>query len=161
MKLYCHIEKTISPEGAELLVIKQGPCELPQNTSTVSNLHLLDDETLKMFGWVPVEQITENKPIFVSVRYEIFEDRVVETTVTRDKTEEELHEDTEKHNYYTWQRIREQRNRLLLASDSLVTIDRWERLTYDEKQTIADYRQALRDLPSQNSDPNLITFPTL
>ena len=161
MKLYCHIEKTISPEGAELLVIKQGPCELPQNTSTVSNLHLLDDETLKMFGWVPVEQQIENKPILVSVGYEIFEDRVIETTVTRDKTEEELNEDIEKQNYYAWQRIREQRNRLLSASDSLVTIDRWEKLSDEKKQTIAEYRQALRDIPAQNSDPNLITFPVL
>ena len=40
-------------------------------------------------------------------------------------------------------------------------VDRWERLTYEEKQTIAEYRQALRDLPNQNSDPNLISFPVL
>lgn len=161
MKLYCHIEKTISSEGAEILVIKQGPSELPQNTSTVSNLNLLDDETLKMFGWVPVEQITENKAVFVSVGYEIFEDRVIETTVTRDKTAEEINEDTEKQNLCTWQRIREQRDNLLLNSDKLVMVDRWERLTYEEKQTIAEYRQALRDLPSQTSDPALIIFPTL
>ena len=161
MKLYCHIEKNTSPEGVELLVINQGPCELPQNTSTISNLNLLDDETLKMFGWVPVEQQIENKPILVSVGYEIFEDRVIETTVTRDKTEEELNEDIEKQNYYAWQRVRERRDVLLSNSDKLVMVDRWERLTYEEKQTIAEYRQALRDLPNQNSDPNLISFPVL
>lgn len=161
MKLYCHIEKAISTEGTELLVIKEGPCELPQNSSTVSNLNLFDDQTLKLFGWVPVEQITENKPIIVSVEYEIFEDRVIETTITRDKTEEELNNDTEKQHYYAWQRVRQKRDMLLSNSDKLVMIDRWERLTYEEKQTIAEYRQALRDLPSQNSDPNLITFPVL
>jgi hypothetical protein len=161
MKLYCHIEKAANEEGTEILLIKEGPCELPQNSSRISNLHLLDDETLKMFNWVPVEQVTENKPIFVSVNYEIFEDRVIETTVTRDKTEEELNEDIEKENYYAWQRVRERRDMLLSNSDKLVMVDRWERLTYEEKQTIAEYRQALRDIPAQNSDPNLINFPTL
>ena len=161
MKLYCHIEKITSPEGVELLVIKQGPCELPQNTSTISNLNLLDDETLKMFNWVPVEQVTENKPIFVSVNYEIFKDRVIETTITRDKTEEELNEDIEKQNYYAWQRVRERRDMLLSNSDKLVMVDRWENLSNSKKQTITEYRQALRDLPCQNSNPNLIVFPTL
>lgn len=161
MKLYCRIEKTTNKEGTEILVIKEGPCELPQNSSTVSNLNLLDEETLKLFCWVPVEQITENKPNFVSVNYEVLEDKVIETTITRDRTEEEINLDTEKQNYYAWQRIRAQRDILLVESDKLVMIDRWEKLTNSKKQTIVEYRQALRDLPSQNSDPKLIVFPTL
>jgi hypothetical protein len=161
MKLYCNIEKATSKKGKEVLVIKEGPRELPQNSSTVSNLNLLDDETLKLFGWVPVEQITENKPIFVSVDYEILEDKVIETTNTRDKTEEEINLDREKQNYYAWQRVRVQRDVLLAESDKLVMIDRWEKLSDTEKQKISEYRQTLRDLPSENSDPNVIVFPTL
>jgi hypothetical protein len=161
MKLYCNIEKVTSEDGTTVWAIKQGPCELPQNDSNVSNLNLLDDKTLKLFGWVPVEQITENKPIFVSVSYNITEDKVIETTITRDKTEEEINADKEKENYYAWQRLREERNHLLSQSDKLVLIDRWEGLTDTEKQKIVKYRQSLRDLPTQNSDPNLITFPVL
>ena len=161
MKLYCHIEKTTTEEGNEVFVIEQGPCELPQNSSRVSNLNLLDDETLKLFGWVPVEQVTENKPVFVSVSYEITEDKVIETTITRDKTEKELAADKETQDYYAWQTLREQRDRLLTNSDKLVMIDRWEKLTDQEKQNISEYRQKLRDLPTQNSDPNLIIFPIL
>jgi hypothetical protein len=160
MKLYCHIEKFTNEEGKESLVIKEGPMELPQNSSTISNLNLLDDETLKMFGWVPVEQNTENKPIFVSVNFEIFEDKVIETTITRDKTDDELSKDKEKTDYYDWQAVRERRNTLLQDSDKLVMIDRWEKLSAEEKQKLTNYRQALRDLPSQNSDPKLIIFPT-
>jgi len=158
MKLYCRIEKQ---EATETFVIKEGPCQLPQNSSRISNLNLLDDNSLKLFGWVPVEQITENKPIFISVCYEIFEDRVIETTVTRDKTEEEIAADIEKQNFYAWQRVREQRNGLLQKTDSLVMIDRWEKLSDEEKQKITKYRQELRDIPDQNSIADLIIFPTL
>jgi hypothetical protein len=161
MKLYCNIEKTINKEETEILVIKEGPCELPQNSSTVSNLNLLDDKTLKLFGWVPVEQITENKPIFVSVTYEVLEDKVIETTITRDKTEEELNNNKEKQDYYAWQIIRERRNILLQESDKLVVADRWEKLTESKKTAISNYRQLLRDIPSQYSNPSLVTFPEL
>lgn len=161
MKLYCHIEKTTNKEGIESWIIKEGPCELPQNSSTVSNLNLLDNETLKLFGWVPVEKITENKSIFVSTSYEVSEDKVVETTITRDKTEEEVAEENKKRDYYLWQELRQHRNNLLNESDKLVTADRWEILSSQEKQKLSAYRQGLRDLPAQNSDPSLIVFPTL
>jgi hypothetical protein len=161
MKLYCHIEKTISKEGAETFIIKEGPGELPENSSTVSNLNLLDDITLQLFGWVPVEQITENKPIFVSISYEIFEDKVIQTIITRDKTEEELAQEKTTQNAHVWQALRDKRDKALQESDKLVMIDRWEKLSYEEKDTISVYRQELRDLPAQNSDPNLIVFPIL
>lgn len=158
MKLYCRIEKQ---EATETFVIKEGPCQLPQNSSTISNLNLLDDNNLKLFGWVPVEQITENKPIFISVCYEIFEDKVIETTVTRDKTEEEICQETETMNCLLWQNLRQQRNELLTESDKLITIDKWERMSIEDKQKLIEYRQNLRDLPAQYIDPTLIIFPAL
>ena len=161
MKLYCHIEKIINTQGIENFVIKEGPCELPPNSRTISNLNLLDDEMLKLFGWVPVVQCSENKPVFVSVSYQIFEDKVIETLITRNYTEEEIAQEKEKHNHYVWQNLRQQRNELLKQSDALVTIDRWEKLSPEEKQKLTIYRQSLRDLPSQNFNPALIVFPSL
>jgi hypothetical protein len=161
MKLYCNIEKTINEQGKEGIAIKEGPRELPQNSSTISNLNLLDDKTLKKFGWVPVIQQTENKPVFVSVSYEVFDDKVIETTITRDKTEQELIEEKEKVDFYALQELRHHRNILLAESDKLVMIDRWEKLPVEEKQKLIEYRQALRDLPNQTSNTISLEFPTL
>ena len=160
MKLYCRIEKTIIEEE-ENLVIKEGPCSLPQNTSNVSNLNLLDDETLKVLGWVPVETQSDKNPIFVSKSYEVFEDKVIEKIINRDKSAEEIELEKEEQYYYLWQEIRQKRNQLLDESDKLIVIDRWENLSLPERQKLATYRQLLRDLPSQNSNPTLIEFPVL
>lgn len=159
MKLYCRIEKTTNIEGTETLVIKEGPCELPQNSSQVSNLNLLDDETLQLFGWVSVETQSENKPVFVSVEYTILQNKVIEKKTTREETEDEINLKRDKEDYYMWQNIRAQRDQLLTATDKLVVIDCWEKLSLEEKTKIITYRQSLRDIPTQNSDPRLITFP--
>jgi hypothetical protein len=56
---------------------------------------------------------------------------------------------------YRWERIRIYRDSLLTASDSRMVEDApWD------KSAWATYRQALRDLPSTNSDPNKIVFPS-
>ena len=56
-----------------------------------------------------------------------------------------------------WQQIRNQRNRLLLETDWVVT------KASDTGVAVSDewktYRQALRDIPTQ-SDPDNITWPT-
>ena len=49
--------------------------------------------------------------------------------------------------------VRAQRNELLAASDSMALADR---ITPEWR----DYRQALRDVPSQSGFPNTITWPT-
>lgn len=53
-----------------------------------------------------------------------------------------------------WARIRHQRNLELTASD-------WTQLedSTADKNAWATYRQALRDLPTQNADPKKIKFP--
>ena len=53
----------------------------------------------------------------------------------------------------TWASVRGERNQLLKATDWQASSDR----TMSDAETT--YRQALRDLPSTNSDPTQIVFP--
>jgi hypothetical protein len=152
MKKYCLIENG---------KIKIHPTLLPKNYSNVSNFYVLDDETLKTYGWLPVETISENKEIFSSSSLEIFEDKVVETIITRDKTEEEIAIEQQKQENIQWQIIRERRNNLLKDSDILVLIDNWEKYTDIQKEKIKTYRKELRDLPNNIVDPFTVTFPLL
>lgn len=56
---------------------------------------------------------------------------------------------------------RNQRNMKLRHSDSLVAVDRWEMYTEEEKNKIRTYRQALRDVTSQEGFPLTVIWPTL
>ena len=58
-------------------------------------------------------------------------------------------------NDYLFERIRNWRNAELAACD-------WTQLADStaNKSAWAEYRQALRDLPAQNTDPKKIVFPT-
>jgi len=160
MKLYCLIEEK-TENGTSIKVIKDGPRELPQHTVNISNLCFLDDSILKQLGWLPFEQLTENKSVFVSSSYEVLGDKVVETIITRDKSTEELAAEQETRNQYLWEQIKQQRNFLLTESDNLVVADRWQNYSEVEKQKLTEYRQALRDISSQSSDPSKVVFPTL
>lgn len=51
-------------------------------------------------------------------------------------------------------RIRQERDRLLLETDWMVTPDR------QLSQAVIDYRQALRDVPQQAGFPDNIQWPT-
>ena len=58
-------------------------------------------------------------------------------------------------NEWRWERIRIWRDKLLKDSDLRMIEDApWD------KSAWANYRQALRDLPSTQSDPSKIVFPT-
>jgi hypothetical protein len=161
MKLYCLVETKINENGEEYKHIAEGPIELPLNTSSISNLRALDEESLKNLGWLPYIKQTEDKPVYVSSSYRFTSSEVIEEIITRDKTEAELIEEKTKRDYYEWQTIRQRRNDLLAESDKLVTSDRWEKLSVEEKDKLSQYRQQLRDLPDQNSDPILVVFPAL
>jgi hypothetical protein len=152
MKKYCLIENG---------KIKAQPTKLPINWDNISNFYVLDDETLKTYGWLPVETISENKEIFSSSSLEIFDDKVVETVITRDKTKEEITIEKQNEIKNQLQIIRENRNNLLKESDILVLIDKWETYTEEKKQKIKTYRQELRDLPNNIKDPFSVTFPVL
>jgi hypothetical protein len=152
MKKYCLIENG---------EIKIHPRTLPTNWNNISNFNTLNDNILKKYNWIPVETISENKEIFCNSCLEIFDDKVVQTIITRDKTEEEIQLEIQKQINVQWQIIRENRNNLLKESDILVLIDKWETYTEEKKQKIKTYRQELRDLPSIVEDPFIVTFPLL
>lgn len=54
---------------------------------------------------------------------------------------------------------RQQRNQLLMESDSFVLPDRWAALTSAQQENWAQYRQALRDVPEQSGFPTDIQWP--
>lgn len=54
---------------------------------------------------------------------------------------------------YAWEGLRVQRNELLVDSDNYVRSDRWATYTEEKRVEWATYRQALRDLPQNTSDP--------
>jgi len=58
--------------------------------------------------------------------------------------------------------LRAKRNGFLNRCDVVYcNADRWENYTEEEKETIRNYKQKLRDLPEQNENPDLIEFPEL
>ena len=52
-----------------------------------------------------------------------------------------------------WDLLREERNSRLLKSDAYVLPDRWSAYTPEQQTAWATYRQALRDLPENTTDP--------
>ena len=56
-----------------------------------------------------------------------------------------------------WARVRAERDRLLTACDWTQVAD--APLSASEKQAWADYRQALRDIPQEQDDPDSIVWP--
>jgi hypothetical protein len=56
--------------------------------------------------------------------------------------------------------LRQQRDQLLRESDTAVLPDRWEIMSAETQLAWATYRQALRDLPANTSDPLNPIWPT-
>lgn len=52
-----------------------------------------------------------------------------------------------------WSSLREERNRLLAESDIYVVPDRWNTYTPEQQAAWSNYRQKLRDLPANTTDP--------
>lgn len=152
MSLYCYIKDN-------QVVI--GPRILPENWENVSNFYLLPNDIIKTYGWVPYIKVTDDKPVIVSVNREVFEDRVVDTFITRDKTQEEIEEENNEILQNKWNDIRRQRNELLSESDRYALIDVWNSLSEAKQQEWSTYRQQLRDLPQNYNDPDAVVFPTV
>jgi hypothetical protein len=57
-----------------------------------------------------------------------------------------------------WKELREERNRRITRTDYLATID-YPHATEEVKQAWLDYRQALRDLPANTTDPENPVWP--
>jgi len=58
-----------------------------------------------------------------------------------------------------WKELREERNKRIARTDYLATID-YPHATEEVKQAWLDYRQALRDLPANTTDPENPVWPT-
>lgn len=52
-----------------------------------------------------------------------------------------------------WDMLRSERNRKLSESDIYVLADRWASYTVEQQSAWSSYRQALRDLPENTTDP--------
>jgi len=135
--------------------------DLPRNFKNVSNFSALENnlERLKIFNWLPVETIKENKPIVVSTEYVIEEDLVKEIITTRNLTEEEIEENTKREIEQKWNDIRRERNSLLSQSDVHILIDKWEDMTEGKKTEWKAYRQSLRDVPQNFENPDEVVWP--
>ena len=150
MKLYCLTKEALLENGQLGKVIVEGPRELPVCTENISNFNAADDEFVKTYGWLPVETRSEGKEIIVSSSFEILEDKIVEQVITRDRDDQEK-----------WSSIRKQRDQLLSESDKLVLIDRWLVLSAEQQKALTDYRQSLRDIPSNFVSPDDVIYPTI
>lgn len=58
-----------------------------------------------------------------------------------------------------WATVRGRRNALLETSDLFLIHDRWVMFNQDEQHALITYRQALRDVPQNFTDPKEVKFP--
>lgn len=137
--------------------IIEGPCTLPQNSSNVSNFNILSNEELKTYGWLPyrVIDVKQENQVLVQSVIDIFANEVVETKIYRDMILSEIEERNQNLIKNKWDRIRQKRNRLLKESD-------WSQLNDSpvDKFLWSNYRQELRDVPQNYSDPDTVIWPT-
>jgi len=59
-----------------------------------------------------------------------------------------------------WATLRGERDRLLAATDFMMTQDYYTSMTGGEASEVTIYRIELRDLPDNTSDPHDVTWPT-
>lgn len=58
-----------------------------------------------------------------------------------------------------WSRVRKERIRLLEESDLFVMPDRWSALSSDKQAALTVYRQTLRDIPQNYTNPDAVKWP--
>ena len=60
-----------------------------------------------------------------------------------------------------WNELRSERDALLKSTDFMMTTDFYsDKMTTQEQTDVKAYREALRDLPDNTSDPTDVTWPT-
>jgi inorganic pyrophosphatase/exopolyphosphatase len=132
------------------------PTQLPKNWANVSNFYLLDNQTLKQYGWYPyrfqVAQIGENQ-VYDGSDFVVEQNEVVEYQKVRNKTAQEIQDDV----INMWTSIRNSRNRLLFECDWTQLAD--SPLTNQKQTEWQIYRQSLRDITNQ-PNPFSISWPT-
>lgn len=131
------------------------PKPLPKSWANISNFHLMDNQSLKQYGWYPftfVEIEISSNQVYDGSEFVIGENEVTEYQKVRDKTEDEILNDIENE----WNSIRLQRNMLLSESDWTQLSD--SPLTIEKQNEWKIYRQELRDITKQ-SNPFSISWP--
>ena len=143
---YCFVENN---------VIADGPRALPKSWRNISGLDMLDNDSLRELGWLPVRlEEGDVQEKFVGSIFAILPSEVVETKLWRGYTAEEQAEiDTQKA-----AQVRRERNIKLTECD-------WTQLNDTPLDNAAKiqwtaYRQALRDVPSQAGFPHNVVWPT-
>lgn len=139
-------------------VVVEGPRSLPQVTANVSNLHLLDQASLKAIGWLPFSEVhnaTANQ-VMTSSEIQVQENAVVRVYTYRDMTTEEIAATQQVDTTNVWNNVRIERTNKLAKCDWTQLSD--SPLTDAEKLNWKTYRQALRDITTQ-TDPENITWP--
>jgi hypothetical protein len=136
-------------------VIADGPRALPKSWRNISGLDMLDNDSLRELGWLPVRlEEGDVQEKFVGSIFAILPSEVVETKLWRGYTAEEQAEiDTQKA-----AQVRRERNIKLTECD-------WTQLNDTPLDNAAKiqwtaYRQALRDVPSQAGFPHNVVWPT-
>lgn len=139
-------------EGGKII---EGPRGLPRSWRNISGLNLLNNDSLKSLGWLPV-RLEEGTPDekFLGSAFTIGENEVVETKQWRKHTAEEKQEiEVQKA-----KQVRSERNQKLKDSDWTQVLD--APLDSNGKNSWTVYRQALRDVPSQQGFPWTVVWPT-
>lgn len=60
---------------------------------------------------------------------------------------------------YEWNMVRSKRNQLLSESDAYVLPDRWAAMTEEKQAEWSKYREDLRNIPQDFSDPKEVIWP--
>lgn len=107
------------------------------------------------YGWIPFTCNPDDKGAAFDTK-ELF-DRMVKSG----KVEPYIPPTQEELNDSQMELVRAKRDALLKESDILVLPDRWATYTTVRQKQIADYRQALRDLPENITDPFKVVWPVL
>ena len=142
---YCYVENN---------VIVEGPRGLPRSWRNISGLDMMDADGLRAIGWLPVrldEGAVDEK--FVGSTFIIAPYEVIEVKMWRPYTAEEKAEMDRQ----LAASVRAERNTKLTECD-------WTQLNdtpLDNPTKVAwtNYRQSLRDIPSQSGFPHNVIWP--
>lgn len=129
--------------------------ELPTSWKNISNFNVLDQITLKEYGWYPYRFVNIEIPEGYKADgsyIEILENEVVEYQTKRLKTKDDI--DTENKNQ--WESVRAKRNIELAESDWTQIPD--SPLSNELKEEWRIYRQELRDITNYE-DPWSVIWP--
>ena len=135
--------------------VVEGPVMLPVNWKNISNFKVLDNDTLKLYGWYPhrfVEATLGENDKITGSYFVIEETEVIEYQTVATKTESEIQELINQ----KWINIRSQRAIYLQECDWTQLAD--VPLSDEKKLEWSTYRQALRDITNYES-PDMVIWP--